>query len=115
MSAQGCGHATSASIGAGVNGPIPFHRLFGLSWIDFFNGTDVEVVTEIDLSLKEQFLDLVLIRKGSNPLPRRLPDGFDLSDFNLITFKSYQEALDSWACSNSSGTMSIIGSSRAHR
>jgi hypothetical protein len=77
--------------------PTPFHRLFGLSWIDFFDGTDVEVVTEIDLSIKEQFLDLVLIRKGTSPLPRPLPDGFELAMYNLITFKSFQESLDSWA------------------
>ena len=80
-----------------MNSPIPFHRLFGLSWKDFFDGTDVEVVTEIDLSSKEQFLDVVLIRKGAGPLPRRLPDGFDLAVYNLITFKSYQEALSDWA------------------
>ncbi len=61
-----------------MTGPTPFHRVFGLSWKDFFDGTDVEVHTEIDLSIKEQFLDVVLIRKGSSPLPRQLPDGFDL-------------------------------------
>jgi len=80
-----------------MNAPTPFHRLFGLSWKDFFDGTEVEVVTEIDLSSKEQFLDVVLIRRGSGPLLRRLPDGFDLAVYNLITFKSYQEALDDWA------------------
>jgi hypothetical protein len=76
----------------------PFHRLFGLSWMDFFRGTDIEVDTEVDLSHKKQFLDVVLIRKGPGPVPRPLPDGFDeLAAFNLITFKSYQEALDYWA------------------
>jgi hypothetical protein len=80
-----------------MNAPTPFHRVFGLSWKDFFDGTDVEVQTEIDLSIKEQLLDVVLIRKGASPLPRQLPDGFDLAVFNLITFKSYQEALDEWA------------------
>jgi hypothetical protein len=76
----------------------PFHRLFGLSLIDFFDGTDITVETEIDLSQKQQFLDLVLIRKGKKPFPRRLPDGFDqLFDHNLVTFKSHQEALDRWA------------------
>jgi len=76
----------------------PFHRLFGLSWMDFFSDTTIEVEAEIDLSLKRQFLDVLLIRKGSEPLPRRLPDGFDeLVAHNLVTFKSYQEALDGWA------------------
>lgn len=78
--------------------PTPLHRLFGLSWIDFFEGTSITVETELDLSLKQQFLDLVLIRKGADPIPRVLPDGFDdLSGHNLITFKSHHEALDPWA------------------
>src|SRR5262245_20220093 len=76
----------------------PLHRLFGLSWIDFFQGTPVAVETELDLSLRQQFLDLVLIRKGPEPIPRPLPDGFeDLAAHNLVTFKSHQEALDGWA------------------
>jgi len=76
----------------------PLHRIFGLSWIDFFEGTSISVETELDLSLKLQFLDLVLIRKGPEPLPRPLPDGFEeLTAHNLVTFKSHQEALDCWA------------------
>src|SRR5207249_2251683 len=68
------------------------------SWMDFFQGTDVDVQTEIDLSLKQQFLDVVLVRKGVGPIPRPLPDGFeDLAAHNLITFKSHHEALDEWA------------------
>jgi hypothetical protein len=84
--------------GAAMDPPAPLHRLFGLSWIDFFQGTAIAVETELDLSLKQQFLDLVLIRKGPGPIPRPLPDGFeDLAGHNLITFKSHQEALDAWA------------------
>ena len=76
----------------------PLHRLFGLSWIDFFQGTPIIVETELDLSLKQQFIDLVLIRKGRGRCPDRCPDGFeDLAAHNLITFKSHQEALDPWA------------------
>src|SRR5262249_43556360 len=75
--------------------PRPFHRMFALSWQDFFEGTAIEVEAETDLSLKQQFLDLVLIRTGPGPLPRRPPDGFDdPGDYTLITFKSHQEALD---------------------
>jgi hypothetical protein len=78
--------------------PIPWHRLFGLSLVDFFRGTPVSVELEKDLSLKQQLLDVVLIRKAPGPLPRRLPDGFEeLAAHNLVTFKSYQEALDGWA------------------
>src|SRR5213080_4306652 len=77
--------------------PRPLHRLFGLSWIDFFDGTAVDVETEMDLSVKQQFIDVALIRHGTGPLPRALPDGFeDLAAHNLLTFKSHQEALDDW-------------------
>ena len=80
-----------------MSDPRPLHRLFGLSWIDFFQGTAVTVETEIDLSIKQQFLDLVIIRKGMEPIVRTLPDGFDdLAAHKLLTFKSYQEALDGW-------------------
>jgi hypothetical protein len=81
-----------------MSDPRPLHRLFGLSWMDFFQGTSVTVETEIDLSLKQQFLDLVILRKGMEPISRPLPDGFDhLTAHNLLTFKSHQEALDGWA------------------
>ena len=80
-----------------MSDPQPLHRLFGLSWIDFFQGTTVTVETEIDLSLRKQLLDLILIRKGEGPIPRPLPDGFEeLAAFNLLTFKSHQETLDAW-------------------
>jgi hypothetical protein len=78
--------------------PRPWHRLFGLSLVDFFRGTPVQVELEKDLSLKQQWLDVVLLRKEAAPLPCRLPDGFEeLAAHNLVTFKSYQEALDGWA------------------
>ncbi|MCS6850180.1 MAG: hypothetical protein NZ700_03300 [Gemmataceae bacterium] len=78
--------------------PQPFHRLFGLSWMDFFQGTSVTVEIELDLSLKQQFIDLVIIRNSNEPIPRRLPDGFDdLAAHNLVTFKSHRGALDAWA------------------
>jgi hypothetical protein len=78
--------------------PRPLHRLFGLSWADFFQGSDIDVNPEVDLSFKQQMIDLVLLRKGPGPIPRPLPDGFeDLAAHNLITFKSHQEALDGWA------------------
>jgi hypothetical protein len=78
--------------------PRPLHRLFALTWIDFCQGTTIAVETEMDLSLKQQFVDLVLLRKGLEPIPRPLPDGFEeLAAHNLLTFKSHQEALDGWA------------------
>ena len=84
--------------------PRPLHRLFGLSRIDFFQGSPVGVETELDLSLKQQFVDVVLIRKGPGPVPRPLPDGFEeLAAHNLVTFKSHQEALDDWALKELTG------------
>jgi hypothetical protein len=75
-----------------------WHQLFGLSLVDFFRGMPVSVELEKDLSLKQQLLDVVLIRKEAGPLPCRLPDGFEeLAAHNLVSFKSYQEALDGWA------------------
>jgi hypothetical protein len=79
---------------------IPWHRLFGMSWTDLFRGLPVAVEMEKDLSLKQQLLDLVIIRKDAAVLPCRLPDGFeDLGPHNLVSFKSFQEALDGWALS----------------
>lgn len=75
-----------------------WHRWFGLCWTDFFTGLPVTVEMEKDLSVKKQLLDVVIVRKGSEPLARRPPDGFeDLSAHNLISFKSFREPLDAWA------------------
>ncbi len=78
--------------------PRPWHRLFGLSLVDFFRGLPVQVELEKDLSLKQQLLDVVIIHKQAEALPCKMPDGFeDLVAHNLITFKSYRQALDGWA------------------
>src|SRR5687767_9467742 len=77
--------------------PIPLHRLFGLSWEDFFHDTPVTVEPEKDLSTQQQRLD-VLLRREPGPVGRELPDGMeDLAANNLITFKSRHEALDEWS------------------
>ena len=76
----------------------PWHRLFVLSWTDFCEGSALKVFPEVDLSMKQQFLDMELTRQGSGPLPQPLPDGFEnLATYNILTFKSHQEALTSWA------------------
>jgi len=81
-----------------MNEARPWHQLFGLSLMDFFHDLPVSVETEKDLSVRKQLLDVVLVRKETQPLARPLPDGFeDLGPHNLITFKSHQEALDGWA------------------
>ncbi len=75
-----------------------WHRLFGLLLTDFFTGSPFSVEVERDLSEQQQFLDVVIVRRGRGRVDRRLPDGLDdLAAHNLITFKSHHEALDAWA------------------
>ncbi len=75
-----------------------WHRLFGLLLRDFFSGSPFTVEVERDLSEQQQFLDVVIVRRGRGRFAGRLPDGLqDLAEHNLITFKSHREALDSWA------------------
>jgi hypothetical protein len=91
------GGVTETPPGAAMDEQQPWHRLFGLTWADFCEGSALGVEPEPDLSLKQQFLDL-LLRRGPGPLPEPLPDGFDdLGEFNVVTFKSHQEPLDGWA------------------
>src|SRR5436309_15802066 len=80
-----------------MNEQQPWHRLFALSWVDFFRGLPVSVEPEKDRSVKKQLLDVLLLRKAAGLLNCRLPDGFeDFADFNLVTFKSFQEKLSVW-------------------
>ena len=74
------------------------HRLFGLLLRDFFTSSPFTVEVERDVSEQQQFLDVVIVRRGRGHFAGRLPDGLnDLAAHNLITFKSYREALDGWA------------------
>jgi len=83
---------------------MDWHRYFGLLLVDFFAGSPFVVELEKDLSIKQQFLDVVIIRKRKGRLARPLPDGLDnLADHNLITFKSHQETLDDWALKELTG------------
>jgi len=75
-----------------------WHRLFGLLLIDFFTGSPFTVEVERDLSQQQQFLDVVILRRGRGRFAGRLPDGLeDLAAHNLVSFKSHHEALDAWA------------------
>ncbi len=75
-----------------------WHRLFGLLLTDFFTGSPFTVEVERDLSQQQQFLDVVILRRGRGRFVGRLPDGLNgLAAHNLITFKSHREALDGWA------------------
>lgn len=77
---------------------MQWHDLLGAVLIDYFAGSAFEVDTEVDLSLKKQFLDIVVIRHRSGVFDRPLPDGFGpLVNHNLISFKSHQDTYDAWA------------------
>src|SRR3954470_603040 len=74
-----------------------WHRLFGLLLADFFTGSPFVVEVERDLSVQQQLLDVVIVRRGPGEFAERLPDGLEgLRTHNLITFKSHREALDAW-------------------
>src|SRR5262245_13746496 len=81
-----------------------WHRLFGLLLTDFFTGSPFVVEVERDLSVQQQLLDVVIVRRGRGRFDGRLPDGLDgLRAHNLITFKSHREALDGWAMKELAG------------
>jgi hypothetical protein len=81
-----------------------WHRLFGLILTDFFSGSPFHVEMEKDLSLKKQLLDVVILSREEGTFSGTFPDGLEnLARHNLITFKSYQEALDDWALKELTG------------
>jgi len=87
-----------------------WHRLFGLLLTDFFTGSPFVVEVERDLSVQQQLLDVVIVRRRRGRFAGRLPDGLEgLRAHNLITFKSHRETLDSWAMKE------LVGHSVAYR
>jgi hypothetical protein len=75
----------------------PWHRILDLCLLDFFQGLNVSVESDKDMSEQQQLLDFLITCEVNAPLPRSLPDGFEpLSQFNLVTFKSHQDTLDAW-------------------
>jgi hypothetical protein len=81
-----------------------WHRLFGLLLTDSFTGSPFTVDIERDLSQQQQFLDVVIVRRGRGKFAGRLPDGLEgLAAHNLISFKSHHESLNGcWDCCSSS-------------
>jgi hypothetical protein len=87
-----------------------WHRLFGLLLTDFFSGSPFVVEVERDLSVQQQLLDVVIVRRGRGRFTDRLPDGLEgLRPHNLVTFKSRHEALDGWAMKE------LVGADVAYR
>lgn len=77
--------------------PHDWHRLFGMMMTDLFTGAPFAVELERDVSIQQQFLDVVVGRRRPGRFAGRLPDGLTgLAAHNLITFKSHHEALDAW-------------------
>jgi hypothetical protein len=76
---------------------MEWHHLFGLTLKDFFTDSAYHVELEKDLSLKRQFLDVVIIeRQAGQPVPE-LPDGLEnLARHNLLTYKSIRQPLNGW-------------------
>ena len=76
---------------------IFWHRLLGLILADFFRRSSYDVEVEIDLSEKQQRLDVIIIEKGKGKPIKRLPDGLDdLGPHNLMTYKSQHAPVDAW-------------------
>ena len=56
---------------------VDWHRLFGLALTDFFAGSPFTVELEKELSLKQQRLDVVVLRQEPGDFSGRLPDGLE--------------------------------------
>ncbi len=83
---------------------IFWHRLFGVALTHIFAGSPYKVELEKDLSLKQQFLDVVIIKKSEGTFQGRLPDGLEnLAEHNLLTFKSLHEPFDDWTLKELTG------------
>ena len=77
---------------------IAWHRILGTALAQAFAGSPFAVDTELDLSFRQQRLDILILRKLPGEYQGRLPDGLEgLVDHNLITYKSLHEPLDVWA------------------
>src|SRR4051794_8966877 len=46
---------------------------------------------------KYHTVDVVFVRNGPDPVPLKMPDGFEnAGTHNLLTYRSHQETLDAW-------------------
>lgn len=81
-----------------TNQLLPWHRLFGITLLDYFSGSNYAVELEKDLSAHKQLLDVVILKRPKGQPLDQLPDGLEnLSTHNLLTYKSHHEPLDTWA------------------
>ena len=83
----------------GKYGMTEWHRLFGLVLTDYFTGSSYAVELEKDLSLKRQFVDVIIIEQEHGEPLAEAPDGLeDLGRHNVLSYKSFQEPFSAWAC-----------------
>lgn len=73
---------------------INWHRIFGLGLQDYFLDKPYDVELEKDLSLNQQFLDVVIVRNEEEDREvEELCDGLEfLKKHNLLTFKTHHES-----------------------
>jgi hypothetical protein len=77
---------------------INWHRLFGLTLMDLFTDSNYTVELYNELSVKKQYLDVVIIKKTIGKPLEEMPAGLEnLTEHNLLTYKSLHEPLDDWA------------------
>jgi len=79
---------------------IAWHNLLGITLTDFYHGTSFRVDLEKEIKYP-QYIDIVVVEnKQADQLESQLesqPDGLEnLAKYNLITYKSLWEPLDSW-------------------
>ncbi len=87
---------------------IDWHHLFGLTLKDYLTESNYDVELEKDLSLQQQYLDVVIIKKSEGKPLKEVPDGLEnLSQHNLLTYKSLWEPLDNWAINELIGSYVI--------
>ncbi|OQY53703.1 MAG: hypothetical protein B6245_22540 [Desulfobacteraceae bacterium 4572_88] len=61
-----------------------WHHLFGMTLKDFFTDTFYDVILEEEMSMKKQYLDVLIVRKGEGGSPSEIPDGLEsLATHNL--------------------------------
>jgi hypothetical protein len=103
---------------------IDWHRLFGITVLDYFTGSNYRVEVEKNLTLKNplqylqitlqgddecsvehkelpsvpQFLDVAIIKETKGRTMKGLPDGLDnLSKHNLMTYHSPHQVMESFS------------------
>jgi len=83
---------------------IDWHRLFGIALTLHFADYPLTIELEKELAIKRQLLDILILKKGNEPIQGPLPDGLeDLMPHNLLTYKSLQEPLDDWTLKELTG------------